>query len=107
MAHDGLAKQGAQFRVFIRRRRSKNSSATTQNSVAKFCLFPDRTLPFHDDPPVTLQYSPVSPILNETPVSFASLQITFSYKPVICQARDKVSPDMQPIWSDVTFVFLK
>ena len=36
-----------------------------------------------------------------------SLQITFSYKPVICQARDKVWPDMQPVWSDITFVFLK
>ena len=30
----------------------------------------------------------------------ASLQITFSYKPVICQARDKVWPNMQPVWSD-------
>ena len=30
----------------------------------------------------------------------ASLLITFSYKPVICQARDKVLPDMQPVWSD-------
>ena len=38
---------------------------------------------------------------------YASLQITFSYKPVICQARDKVWPDMQPVWSDITFVFLK
>ena len=33
-------------------------------------------------------------------ISCASLQITFSYKPVICQARDKVWPDMQPVWSD-------
>ena len=24
----------------------------------------------------------------------------FSYKLVICQARDKVWPDMQPVWSD-------
>ena len=39
--------------------------------------------------------------------STASLQITFSYKPVICQARDEVWPDMQPVWSDITFVFLK
>ena len=30
----------------------------------------------------------------------ASLQIIFSYKPVICQARDKVWPDMQPVWLD-------
>ena len=44
----------------------RNSSATTQNSPAKFCLFPDRALPFHNNPPVTFQYSPVSPILNET-----------------------------------------
>ena len=33
-------------------------------------------------------------------MSVTSLQITFSYKPVICQARDKVWPDMQPVWSD-------
>ena len=39
--------------------------------------------------------------------SVSSLQITFSSKPVICQARDKVWPDMQPVWSDITFVFLK
>ena len=54
-------------RVFIRHRRSENSSATTQNSPAKFCLFPDGALPFLNNPPVTFQYSPVSPILNETP----------------------------------------
>ena len=29
-----------------------------------------------------------------------SLQISFSYKLVICQARDKVWPDRQPVWSD-------
>ena len=45
----------------------------------------------------------ISQTLNASP----SLQITFSYKPVICQARDKVWPDMQPVWSDITFVFLK
>ena len=32
----------------------------------KFCLFPDRALPFHNNPPVTFQYSPVFPIVNET-----------------------------------------
>ena len=53
--------------MFIKHWRSENSSATTQNSLAKFCLFPDRALSFHDNRPVTLQYSPVSPILNETP----------------------------------------
>ena len=31
---------------------------------------------------------------------YPSLQIVFPYKPVICQARDKVWPDMQPLWSD-------
>ena len=30
----------------------------------------------------------------------ASLQLIFCYKPVICQARDKVWPDMQPPWLD-------
>ena len=49
---------------------TKNSSATTQNSPPKFCLFPDRAFPFHNSTPVTFQYSPVSPILNETPVSY-------------------------------------
>ena len=42
--------------------------ATTQNSPTKFCLFPERDLPFHNNPPVTLQYSPATPILNENPV---------------------------------------
>ena len=46
-------------------RRSENSPATTQISPAKFCLFPERALPFHNNPPLTLQYSPVIPILNE------------------------------------------
>ena len=30
----------------------------------------------------------------------SSPQITFPYKPVICQARNKVWPDMEPVWSD-------
>ena len=42
----------------------------------------------------------VNSCMNENGKS--SLQITFSYKPVICQARDKVWPDMQPVWSDIT-----
>ena len=29
-----------------------------------------------------------------------SLQIIFFCKPVLCQARDKVLPDIQSIWSD-------
>ena len=29
-----------------------------------------------------------------------SLQIIFFYKPVVCQARDKVLPDIQSVWSD-------
>ena len=57
----------ANNRVFIKHRRSENSPLTTQNSPAKFCLFRDRALPFHNNSPVTFQYSPVSPILNETP----------------------------------------
>ena len=32
----------------------------------------------------------------------ASLQIIFFCKPVLCQARDKVLPDIQSIWSDKT-----
>ena len=39
----------------------------TQNSPAKLCLFPERALPFHNNPPVSLQYSPATPILNENP----------------------------------------
>ena len=49
----------------MRHRRLENSPATTQNSPAKFCLFPERALPFHNNPPVTLPYSPATPILNE------------------------------------------
>lgn len=30
----------------------------------------------------------------------ASLQIIFPCQPVICQATDKVWPDLQPVWSD-------
>ena len=56
-----------EYRVFIRHWRSKNSLATTQNSPDKFCLFPVRALPFHNNSPVTLQYSPATPILNENP----------------------------------------
>ena len=56
------------IRVFIRHLRLENSQATTQNSQVKFCLFPVRALPFHNNPPVTLQYSPDTPILNENPV---------------------------------------
>ena len=29
-----------------------------------------------------------------------SLQIIFFYKPVVCQARDKVLPGIQSVWSD-------
>ena len=59
-----------QCRVFIKHRRS-------ENSPAKFCLFPDRALPFHNNSSVTFQYSPVSPILNETPDNvFVEIEIT-------------------------------
>ena len=51
----------------IRHPRSENFPATTQNSQAKFCLFPERALPFHYNPPVTLQYSPATPIHIENP----------------------------------------
>ena len=53
------------FRVFIRHWRLENSLATTQNSPAKFCLFPERAMPFHYKTPVTLQYSHATLILNE------------------------------------------
>ena len=55
--------------MFIRHRRSKNSPATTQNFLDKFCLFPVRALPFHNNSAVTLQYSPATPILKENPDS--------------------------------------
>ena len=41
-------------RVFTRQWRSENSPATTQNSLAKICLFAERALPFHNNPSVTL-----------------------------------------------------
>ena len=44
------------LRVFIRHRRSENSLSTTQNSPAKFCLFPERALLFHDNCPTTLPW---------------------------------------------------
>ena len=47
--------------MFIWHRRSENSvAATIQNSGVKFCLFPEvRGLPFHNNPPVSLPYSPI------------------------------------------------
>ena len=35
------------FRVFNRHQRLENSLATTQNSLTKFCMFPEGALPFH------------------------------------------------------------
>ena len=35
-----------------------------------------------------------------SPIFKTSLQIIFFYKPVICQARDKVLPDIESVWSD-------
>ena len=51
------------LRVFIRHWTLENSLATTQNSLAKFCLFPERALCFDYNPPVTLQDSPATPII--------------------------------------------
>ena len=53
--------------MFIRHQRSENSPATTQHSLAKFCLFPERPLLFNNNSPVTLHYSPATTILNENP----------------------------------------
>ena len=61
------------FRVFIRHRRSENSLATAHYSPAKFCLFPERALLFHNNSPVTLHYSPVTKILNENHESYHSI----------------------------------
>ena len=61
-------------RVFIRYQRSENSPATTQNSPAKFCLFRERALLFHNNSPVTLHYSPAI-ILNEIPDLFRNENI--------------------------------
>ena len=58
----------------MRHRRFENSAATTQYSPAKFCLFRDRALPFHNNPPVTLQYSAATPIPNENPLGVYVLQ---------------------------------
>ena len=54
-------------RVFIRPRRSDNSPATTQISLAKFCLFPERASLFHNNSLVTLHCSPATTVLNENP----------------------------------------
>ena len=53
--------------MFIRYQRSENSPSTTQNSTAKFHSFPERASLFHNNPPVTLHYSPATTILNEIP----------------------------------------
>ena len=60
-----MNKKDSYYRVFIRHRRLEKSLASKQNSLAKFCLFPERALPLHNNPP--LQYSPATPILNENP----------------------------------------
>ena len=65
-------------RVFIRDLRSENSPATTHNSLAKFCLLPERALPFHNNPPVTLQYSPATRILNGNLESSCSGHVTLT-----------------------------
>ena len=52
--------------MFIRRQRSENSPATTQNSLAKFRSFSERALLFHNNSPATLHYSHATTILNET-----------------------------------------
>ena len=54
-------------REFIRHQRSENSLATTQNWPAKFCLFPERALLFHNNSPLALHYSPAARILKENP----------------------------------------
>ena len=55
-------------RVFIRPRRSENSSATTQNFLAECRSFSERALlRFHNDSPVTLLYSPATTILDGNP----------------------------------------
>ena len=47
--------------------RSENSPSTTQNSLAKFCSFPERALLFHNNSPATLLCPPATTILNENP----------------------------------------
>ena len=65
----------------------ENSPSTTQNSLAKFCLFPERALLFHNNSPATLHCSPATTIFNENPacikVWFDGLVILQSWtKPV-------------------------
>ena len=52
-------------RVFIRHQRLENYPATMQNS--KCCSFSERALPFHNNSPVTLHYSPATTVLSENP----------------------------------------
>ena len=54
-------------RMFIRLQKSENYLATTLNSQAKFHLFFERALFFHNDSLVTLYYSSSTTILNESP----------------------------------------
>ena len=51
--------------MFIRHWRSENSPSTTQNSLAKFCSFPERASFLHNNSPVALHCSPDTTILNE------------------------------------------
>ena len=55
--------------MFIRHRGLENSLPTTKNSPAKFSLFPERALLFHNNSPATLHCtcSPATTILNENP----------------------------------------
>ena len=46
---------------------------TTQEALAKFGFFPDRSLPFHINSPATLLYSPAPTNLNENPPKAGSL----------------------------------
>ena len=58
--------------MFIRHQRSENSPSTTQNSLAKSCLFPERALLFYNNSPATLLCSHATTILNENPEEFTT-----------------------------------
>lgn len=57
--------------MFIRHQGSENSPATTQNSLAKICLFPERALAFHNHPPVICCIlTLIKLLINENPAKY-------------------------------------
>ena len=53
-------------------------------------MVPEKVLPFHNNPPVTLQYSPATPNLNENPdCAFSNFLIRFAAKKLLSLALNR------------------